>query len=476
MSYGLTNNKKVLAYLLPLLFAVTFLCALLPWYWTAVVLCLVVVGFIFLAKYELGIYALIFVIVVGGTQPHLIFRCPWSTVVDRLSVLLLCFLLAILCRYILERFLKVDRGQSWSLLPRFLVFLFFWAAITLFWVPNIKHSLVQYSILGYNLLLFFLLVYFIDHVDIHKRVMWCLIISGIAAAVTGFILRFQELIVYNVTLQKGMILELMFPGGQRRLIAMGWSSNELALILNFVISIATGMMIVEKKRFTKIMLGSAIIFMMFAVIFTMSKGGLLGFIAMSHFIIFAFALPKNRLFRSISFLYLVFLSLLGLQRILLQTKRPLRILTFTGKASFSFTTRLNLWAQGIKKFVDSLGLGMGVGNFNYYTRQAPHAHNIYLDYIFDFGFIGAIFVFCVVLYFIRYTFKALKFKMTYLQVMRLSAIGGLIAIAVHGCVDFGYNITAIWLFITLSAATFYLSEKESDGLIVTSQLNNVGAL
>jgi len=208
-------NKKIYLYLPVLIFGVAFLNILLPWYFTAILMALLILSFLVLVKIELVLCLLIIAVVVAGTQPHLIIDLRWSTVIDRYPVILLPLILVLFARLLLDRASGLRNGLDHHPLNVAVLFLFAWAALTLFWVPYLRHSVVQFTILTYNLMLFYLLIHFADNEIMHKRLMWCLILSGLVVLSIAFVLINMDLTRYHVYLEKGIKVEFTIPGGQQ---------------------------------------------------------------------------------------------------------------------------------------------------------------------------------------------------------------------------------------------------------------------
>jgi hypothetical protein len=447
--------------LFALLFFAAFVNILFPWYVTFTIAAIAMLLIVVFLKVELGLFLIIIAIVLAGTQPHLMFQLRWSTVVDRYPVILLPLLAVLFVRLLLDRISGLRNGIDRSPLRVALFFLFSWAVFSLFWAPYFWHSLTQLTIFAYNLLLFYIITYAVNDERMHKRLMWCLLLSGVAALSIAYSIKYLELMVYHVHVSNGIKVEFLVPGGQRRLIALGWSCQELSMTMNFAMSVAIGLLVSEEKIVVKFVLGVIIIAMFSALLSTMTKGGLIAFVAMIHFLMVSIEKLRKSMWRNLFIVYMGAVGIFYAQIVLSGITREPRLLVYSGKGAFSLTTRIKLWKVGLQGLLDTSGIGMAVGTFNYKVRQAPHAHNIFFDYIFDFGFMGLLFLVLAGLYFLKLVFEAFRNQSTYLQTMRLAMIGGLIAIGTHGLVDFGYNNTPIWLFLGLAVATFSLVKKEN---------------
>lgn len=470
MYYG-ANSWKLKMFLILSFFLIALSCVLLPWYLTPLIMVLLILCFFILIKYETGMYSLIFLTVNFGHQPHIFSTANWSTLADRIPIFPLSILFILLIRLMLDRASGLRNHFVKAGLNPIILFLFLWSFLTLFWVPDIRHSIVQQIIFIINVALFYLVINSVDQDRIYRRVIWCLILSGVILTSASYLLAFFPVTIYALsTASKSIQIEFLIPGGasllqegQWRLKGLGWSSAELALILNVIISMTIGMMIVEKNKRLKLILIGMAILMIFGVFLTMAKGGVAALFVMLHFLLFTFPVLRKHLIRNLLTLYIVLTLIFSIQMVLIRETKTPRILEYGAKGKqVSLTSRIELWKEGTKKFANSFGLGLGVGGINYYGRPLPHAHSLYFDYIFDFGFIGLLFISYIVLYFLRHfiEMKKLQLEFTYLKIMRLATMGGLIAIGIHCLIDFGYDTTPIWLFLGLSAATFSLRDKE----------------
>lgn len=470
MYYG-TNSWKLLIFSVSSFLLLALLCVTLPWYLAPLIIGLLILCSLIFLKIEAGTYSLIFLTINLGHQPQLVFPAKWSTMADRIPIFPLSILIILFIRLMLDRSSRLRQNLVKVGLNTIIFLLFLWSFLTLFWVPNIKHSVVQLTIFIANLALFYTIINFVDQDRIHKRVIWCLILSGVILASVSYILYFLPKMIYSISsTSKSVKLEFLIPGGasliqegQWRLVGLGWWAAELAMTLNVIISLAIGMIIVERRKLIKLILTGLVIFMISATLLTMAKAGVLALFIMLHFLIFIFPVLRKHLLRNLLTLYIVLTLIFLIQIVLIgETKTP-RILEYGAKGKqASLISRTELWKQGTEKFTNSFGLGLGVGGINYYAQPLPHAHSLYFDYIFDFGLIGLLFISYTFLYFFKHflALTKLKLEFTYLKIMGLATIGGLIAIGIHCLVDFGYNTTPIWLFLGLSAATFHLNEKE----------------
>ncbi len=125
--------------------------------------------------------------------------------------------------------------------------------------------------------------------------------------------------------------------------------------------------------------------------------------------------------------------------------------------------RLEIWAIGFDKLINSYGIGMGIGGLKKYL-DVPHAHSVYLSVLFDLGFIGLwilIWLITTIANTIRNSIKTCR-NPSY-RILLWAYGGGLIAVGIHGLSDFEYIFPGFFeipLFIGLIMATVRLAAQE----------------
>ncbi len=244
--------------------------------------------------------------------------------------------------------------------------------------------------------------------------------------------------------------------------------NFTSLTLNLAISVTLGMLLVTKKRSSKILFSILIIFMIFANCLTSSKAGLGSLLIMGFFIICFSSSLRKKLFLNISifvvgllilwFTSIEFASLFGDPK---HSEFSLNVID-----TYSARNRLEIWKDGFSTLdkKDLFLTGLGIGGFEYYTNRA-WAHNLFLAFFFDFGVMGFLFVLSVLITCWKLLSKfrgTLIIQETYIQKMVIVFLGGLIAICVQSIVDFNYRQSILWLYLALTLSTFKLASREQN--------------
>jgi len=115
-----------------------------------------------------------------------------------------------------------------------------------------------------------------------------------------------------------------------------------------------------------------------------------------------------------------------------------------------------LWKKSFNNFKDHAIQGFGVGNLKRISN-APHAHSIFLSFLFDFGLMGLISVLVMISILLKRFIVLLGHQHTYSQIMAVAFGTGLVAMGFHGQFDFEYNTTLLWLYLGLTVAAFRIA-------------------
>lgn len=460
MFSGVTDDIRLIPAIIAVCLVSSLICVALPWYSALLILLLALSTVLFFMRPGYALYLLIFLVVVTGEQPHLVFKGSWATVVDRISILV-PFLVACGAGRLAIDFLARTKAPGYrSFFHTALFLLIIYACSSIYWSSNWFHSIVQLAVLLINILVYFFVVNSITDLSRHRKVMWCVILSGAAVTVLSYCLKYMAAARLLIPIEKGTLVQMIIPGGAWRLTALGWSQNDLALTLNFILPIVLGMFLLEKRTRVKVALMSSAIMMLSAILLTMSRGAVLALIVAEHFFFLASSTIRKKIIRNLAVAYLVLATVFCLQLFLIGETRTPRVLEVGGKGAFGFSSRFKLWQTGLQELISSNGIGMGIGGFNFHCSPTPHAHSIYFDFLFDLGIIGFITAVCAVVLIFRFMLEETGVQEDYIQTMRLSVLAGLLSIGVHGLIDFGYTSTHIWLFFALSMATCCLCRTE----------------
>lgn len=181
---------------------------------------------------------------------------------------------------------------------------------------------------------------------------------------------------------------------KKNLLTVGWGkSNYLAAFFVIIIPITLGYLFYNPSKKIKILLSLALILMLFGIILTLSRGGILAlFIALIF--LFSRVLKGKTLVPFIMVLIIAAIVLLF---------NPLTYVLFERisaiETSGSYFSRINFYVEVWNAFLNHPITGVGIGNLSYYATfiippsGAPSAHNIVLGALGEIGIVGAILYF-----------------------------------------------------------------------------------
>ena len=205
-----------------------------------------------------------------------------------------------------------------------------------------------------------------------------------------------------------------------------------------------------------------LITMLFAELFTFSRGGYLG-------MIMGIGITIILLWRQISFNKKIILGVISAMVIvfLLTTSQSIlnRFLSSFDFNEGSNTERLKNWNQGYEMFANNFLFGVGIGNYSLEInptieyRSPVYAHNLYLDIGAEMGIFALIIWLLLIGVTIGQLYKlSRKTENSFFHALSLGLIGSLIWFSVHSFFDTSiYSPTILAIFvviISISAMTF----------------------
>jgi len=228
---------------------------------------------------------------------------------------------------------------------------------------------------------------------------------------------------------------------KKNLLTVGWGrSNYLAAFFVIIIPTTIGYLFYTKSKKLKVFLIVALVFMSFALILTLSRGGILAlFIAL---IILFSRIIKAKTFMPFLIVLLVFTVILLLN--------PLTYVLIDRISSFetsgSVFSRINYYVDVWNAFLKHPITGVGLGNLSYYATfilahdASPAAHNIVLGALGEVGVIGAILYFAIFALLLQNVFADYRIERDEsLKVLRWcilsSVVGGLVHTLVEPTLD-----------------------------------------
>ena len=314
--------------------------------------------------------------------------------------------------------------------------------IVMFWIPFLLWSLPVGLLIAldkFRVLVFwknyfagffaFLLVYYSLKKTIHiKSIIFTLVIWGLLLALIEF------KVLFDLGGFTSGIIGLYL---KKNLLAVSWGrSNYLASFFVMIIPITIGYIFYTKSRRIKLFFSAALVLMAFAMILTLSRGGILALlIAMFLFSLRAFKAKTLIPFLSIIAILILVIILNPLTQVIIQS-----ISNF--ETSGSVYSRINFYEDTWNAFLKNPLSGVGFGNLSLYStfilakEASSSAHNIILGMLGEVGLIGAIFFFLILISVPTKIYKDFKSeKEESLKLLRWSFFVSLIGAYFHSLVE-----------------------------------------
>jgi len=422
---------------------------------------------IILSKFRTGLYILIVLIPLESQRIIL----PYASKENFKDIITIPYLfpaIIISCMsYVLFRFTVVEQTKGEKLVGSAINFiillLVIWSFITLFWAPNFYKSLLYESRFLSNIALFYLIVTVINHnhKELYLKLLNVHIVTGIVLSIAGIVSLFMTFKPYSYTFEATNFLWLNFSFFTYPHRLMGLSfHNVISQLSNILIAITFGLILISKEK--KYYYGMVLFLFVITQLLTRSRGGLVGFIVMVAFFFVSIRSLREKFFRNVIFFFIIFVFLfisVNLDDFIYGTARY-----STELADKSISQRIGWWKDALQMLLKkTAGFGLSPGGFTHYfgSWKIPHAHNIYLSVLFDFGIVGFILWISFLWVLIKkvYHIMIMQVQSPY-KTMLCSVTGGVIATGIHGLIDMEYNIASIWFALGILIATLNLAKKE----------------
>lgn len=348
-----------------------------------------------------------------------------------------------------------------------------WNAITLFWTPNLFEGSIQFVKLLGNICIFSLFFYGIDSHESLRRVIWALLLLGVVLFVLSFFSvfglkfigqlgegRFVMFWKYSYVFNELIDFKSSWKGHLQRGTAL-MSFNSLPFLTNLIMAFGLGLLLATKEEETgkRFLLKIILILLAFANLTSQSKGGLISLFVMVFFLFIIASTFRKKIIKN-SFIFITGLTVLFmLIRILCAERGFTRIIDSTSE--FSLSLRIAWWQEMIVLlFQKTIGIGLGIGGTMFYLDPVPYIHSIYFSILCDMGVVGVVLVTFFIGIIVKEVLPIIKNQETFFQNVLLASCGAMIAIGVHGLVDFHYNYSVIWMFAGICMAVLRLAKQE----------------
>jgi tetratricopeptide (TPR) repeat protein len=326
---------------------------------------------------------------------------------------------------------------------------------------SIFYSVYPYSsrIELYKLINYALIFYFVINIMREKKkfnlLIWIIAVFGSIYALVGLVLVEGSIIGFRI-FSRDNYISFTFV-----------NHNHFAGYVGMVTWLCVGLALSYKgiRRYFLICLG---ICNAIAVLFSMSRGGILALLSGIFFMLMSLAFFRGRI-RNIlilgSFSVMILIVLMGLGGYEIVSER---IGTITSPDPIiSGKSRLAIWSGTLNMIRDNLWFGTGLGTFAYvYPRYQTdtalgfirHAHNDYLEIISEIGVIGAFPLLLSAAILFVYGLKKL-FNQTdkALQVIGIGALSACFSIMVHEVTDFNLHVPSNATLFAVCAAIAFVS-------------------
>lgn len=451
-----------------------------PWISISGIILIILFCF-FCVRLQWGVYLLILIVPlrIGRIQIHNNFASEAMlrlyTNIDFFFVFFVIILLAWFLRACSKLENRINIPPVNSGISVLFLLLASWNAVSLFWAPNFFIGFMQYARLVMNISIFYLFYVSINNVDLLRRVAWTWLILGLTLFVISFIT------VYGISLPEkiakishnGVIWDETYELFDNVDLSLFWkiqrdrgtafcSPHKLSLLQNCIIAIGFGLLMAAKKANDKkwFLIAGILILLLSSHSTSLSKGGTISLLGMAFFFFVISHQLRRKFIRNVFiFFFCLTVVFLLVQNTQFSTVAVGRY-SATSVTQVSLATRLEYWATILPPFLQTMGRGLGIGGSMWHLAPVPHPHNIYLSILCDMGFVGILLFSILMLIIVKEILSVLKFQKTFLQYMLLTSCGAVIAIMIHGLVDFHYNTTEFWMFAGFGMAALRLAKQE----------------
>lgn len=340
-----------------------------------------------------------------------------------------------------------------------LVFLFLILAVFSVFLSVYPYAsrIALYKILSY-IAIFYLVINIIKTQKQLNVLIWAIVLFGSLFATAALTMFSGEFLGFKVFTTDNYIT-LTFV-----------NRNHFAGYLEMVVWLCVGLALVNKGP-KRILLLCLAVYIAVAIFFSLSRGGILGFLAGSVFIavVFAFCYGKKKnllLIGSFLFLVLSVMLWLGLEPVI-NRMETLSDPALAGKG------RLEYWTGTLNMIAAHPWFGTGLGTYahafpRYQTEYATnlfvnHAHNDYLELTAEMGICGFLtFVSLTTLLFVASLRKLVVLKNRYLQTIGIGALASCFSLLIHSFTDFNFHIHSNAILFVVCAAIVILCTNIGD--------------
>ena len=425
--------------------------------WTSI-LSVLAVGLVLLYhRPSMGLYFII--LFMPARSIFLAVDSPTRSVPEIISLVSLP-VLAVFGAIVLNRVASQRDGAPRNELNTFMLLLALWAAISLFWTTDTVHGINMLVSLANGLLVLVIFKSLLRTKGQLKNLLHFAFLIGCACVIL-LTVSYWYYGSETIDLIGDVKLFLVFDNEEGR--PGGFAPvNHASSILNFFIFVGFSLMY-RAGALKRVALSVFILFMIFGVFFTGSKGGIGSLVLGLGFLITAVPFLRRRSWYMMPLVFVLILAMLIAVSIITgEGFGEQRTISSAAVASISIETRLEFWEKGFEYLKSSMGIGTGVGGFARFIDPWPGAHSFFFSLIFDLGVVGAS-IFVIML--VRILFLAGKTVLDAaddeLKFISWCLIGSLVVFSIHSLVEADYIYFPFWLFLSMLLSVSNLSGERA---------------
>ncbi|MBM4175168.1 MAG: hypothetical protein FJ213_03195 [Ignavibacteria bacterium] len=367
-----------------------------------------------------ALYLLLFAILAGSVgEVKISGKIPQILFVDIFFPLLFLIL-------IFKALFESNEKKNWHFFSTLLLIFLAWGLLSFFIAVDKLRTLLIWKSYFYGLVFFLFTYRFTKSLSDIKTTIRMLILFGVILSAIEF-----SIIIELGGLARGIVGLFL----KKNLLATSWGkSNYLATFYVLLIPLTIGYFLYLKSINEKILVALSIIVMFSAIVFTLSRGGML---ALSAAIIFLL----GRILKPKTFLPLLFTIILVALILLLNPLTYVLVERIaTVEQSFSYHTRLNFYKDVWQMFLDNPIIGVGIGNLGYHAKfvilDHASAHNIVLGLLGETGVPGAIMFITLLIGVIVYFIKSYRReKVDSNKILLWSFLSSIVGVYVHSLME-----------------------------------------
>lgn len=323
--------------------------------------------------------------------------------------------------------------------------------------PYASRIVVYEGITG--LIFYFFVVNILRSSEKISRLLWMIVVFGTLYAVMGLILVDGSILGFRIFSKQHYNISLFFV-----------NHNHFAGYLEMVFFLSIGLAMANKGGKRVVLFGAGIL-VAAAVLFSLSRGGIIGFIGGLSFYIIAFAFIQKEkkgtlLLTAFALVAFAVLAWLGLEPVL-DRLNTLEDLSIAGEGRFE------VWQGTLQMITERPLFGRGPGTFAFafppYQTElfagkfVNYAHNDYLELAADTGLAGLLTFLCALLFlFVSCLRKLTATKNRYRQAVGVGALAACFSILIHSLTDCNLQIPSNLILFAVAAGIAVVSAESSE--------------